>query len=381
MRGLMGVAVALVLCVGGFAGAAEPEEEGEIGLNLEFMYMEVEGADLDLLQIKREDDSSEDVQRQDTERLEHDEDFGFRGDLTYRKGGWGAGISGFHFDNDGGLHKQGFDSDFNGADSELAFRNAHGGNDCDGDELCFYDADSEFSMWIVDLYGIRELVDTPNAGLDLLAGIRIAEFDFQIDGLTTVLNCDDVDSDGRCNFEDIDETRFFDTQSESETLVGPMIALLADGRWGRVRAYGQLTQSVLFGDVDQTEFDWQPSSSITTCDAVQCWFPGDANLFNQFAEDQRHLRSTQEVAIPVTDIRFGLGFDIIDNVTLGVGAYSTVWWDVPMPPKTNPADRNNDRPGFDVEETFALVGASFSLTMRFGGGDGLTMDDLTGWLP
>ena len=93
-----------------------------------------------------------------------------------------------------------------------------------------------------------------------------------------------------------------------------------------------------------------------------------AELF-ELASVARGLQRDQDAVIPITDVRIKLGYDILDSLTLGFGAYATTWFNVPTPPNTRATDRALQISSLQTdEENITLLGASFSLEFRFGAG-------------
>jgi hypothetical protein len=369
----LGVVAGLCLLVsGGPAAAVEPEEGGQLLLNSEFMVMDSFGTDLNVFDLKIEVNdccgNTGNIARTRGTDLEHDEDFGWRGDLQYKDGAWGLGISGFHFDTEGSestFVRDDLIPDVN--DNEISLRTAHGGCDTrDNDVNCLASVDSDIKMWMVDLYGIRELVSTPDVNLDLQFGLRLAHYEWDVD-LFTAPVLDPVGGVFPIGTSGGDNPVRSSSSSEPEddALVGPFMALFSSGRYGRFRVDGQLSQALVFGELDQgvTSLQYWSGSTDPT-----------ATTANLTLEDTNIKRQNQDAVIPITDVRIKLGYDILDSLTLGFGAYATTWFNVPEVPNAESADFQigNSRLESD-EENITLLGASFSLEYRFGGG---SMPDL-----
>jgi hypothetical protein len=336
-RGLQGFAFGLVLAMGGVAVAVEPDEGGELYLNSEFMIMSSFGTDLDALLIEIEDDTAP-VETFDTfrQQIDSDVDFGWRGDLQWKEGPWGVGVSGFHYDNEGDE-----DASIDGSEVE-GFITAGDSNESvscsDDDEACVASADAEWETWMVDLYAIRELVSTPDVGLDLQVGMRIASFDWDANAFAAAFDPDDLG---------LQFATFVNSNSDlDDPLVGPFLSLLGTGRFGRFHLEGQLTQAVVFGD-------WDGVASYTEFNGGLLDDPNPV-----FTEN---LTSDRDLTIPITDVRIRVGYEVIDNLVLGVGGYATTWFNVPTPPWSE-VDRE------DEETNVTLLGASFSLSYRFASG-------------
>jgi len=363
-RSLGAAAGLLLLAGGGSAVAVEPDEDGELILNSEFMIMDSFGTDLNVYELKVETDDGNSTNNGD--EIEHDKDFGWRGDLQYKKGAWGLGISGFHFDNDGDADKFIDGSSFDTDVDEVSLRTAGTAYECiDDDDVsnCFSQVDSDLKTWMVDLYGIRELVSTPDVGVDLQFGLRIAEYEWDVDALAALVG---DPAGGDFPIDTSEEPVGTSSKSDVEDpLVGPFVSLMTTGRYGRFRVDGQLTQAVVFGTLDQSLTRFQYDNDFTI---------GSLDL-----EETASFSQDQDAVIPITDIRIKLGYDILDSLTLGFGAYATTWFNVPEPPNVEAIDRTIGNSSISSdEENLTLLGASFSLEYRFGGGG---LPDVRSWMP
>jgi hypothetical protein len=213
------------------------------------------------------------------------------------------------------------------------------GIDCgDDDDACIASADAEWETWMVDLYAIRELVSTPDVGVDLQAGMRIASFDWDANAFAATFDPGDLS---------LGIATYVNSNSDlDDPLVGPFLSLLGTGRFGRFHLEGQLTQSVVFGD-------WDGVSRFT-------FF--DGGLLDDPTPDFTENRtSDRDLTIPITDVRIRVGYEVIDNLVLGFGGYATTWFNVPTPPGVE-VERE------DEETNVTLLGASFSLSYRFASG-------------
>jgi len=365
----LGLALGLSLLPGGQTHAVETEEGGQVIFNSEFMVMDSFGTDLNVFELKIEDDPTGSGSATSTNKgtdIEHDEDFGWRGDLMYKDRGWGIGISGFHFDNEGEADEfvRG-DLLPNLGRNEVSLRTAGSSFDCNrsggggSSGNCLGSVDSEIEVWMVDLYGIRELVSTPDIGIDLQFGLRIAEYDWDMDSFAALVD-DPVGgtfpiSPGGGN----NPVGASSVSDSDDPLVGPFLSLLSTGRYGRFRVDGQITQAVVFGELNQA----------TTRRQYADTGEGGTTLAALILRDVTYLQRDQDAVIPITDIRIKLGYDIIDNLTLGFGAYATTWFNVPEPPNMEAIDRSLGVSSLNSdEENLTFLGASFSLEYRFGGG-------------
>jgi hypothetical protein len=349
--------LAVVLFLATPAHAVEPEQGGGLLINSEFMIMDAFGDDLNVFEVKIEDDDGNSVNR--GQDLESDVDFGWRGDLQYVDDVWGLGISGFWFETEG-------DEDvvqpganiLGGTVDEVSVRGVNESNDCFND-YCYADMDSELEVWMIDLYGIRRLVGTPDVLVDLQFGLRLAEFDWDTDGIAARI---DDPATGDTNGDPVGLAGNSDVE---DTLVGPFLALFTEGRYGRFRVQGQLSQAVVFGELGQ--------------DVQLFQFESGDTLSSLMLEESAVLSRDQDATIPITDVRIKIGYDILDNLTLGFGGYASTWFNVPEPPNSEAEDFSTGAASLrSDEENLTFLGASFSLEYRFSGG---SLPDLGSWMP
>jgi hypothetical protein len=366
--GLHGLAFCFVLAVGGAAVAVEPNDESELYLNTEFMIMNSFGTGGDAFEVKLENDDG----NASTETIEADSDadFGWRGDLWWKEGPWGVGVSGFHYDNDA-------DEDAflpnEAAQTEVVLRNATNAWDCredDGDDLghCYGTYDSDWEFWMVDLYAVRELVATPDVAVDLQAGLRIASFDQERSGFLAEIEDADLVT-GLTPVLSENAVSFDSTSEADDPLVGPFVSLLSTGRFGRFRLEGQITQAVVFGKanrgvvVGQLNDPANFGSSCSSSPAFNCF------LETLALEEASSLSGDEDLTIPITDVRIRIGYELIDNLVLGFGGYASTWFNVPRPPNSESSDFKEGPSTFlGGDETITMVGASFSISYAFKSG-------------
>jgi hypothetical protein len=354
---LLGFAVSVILSVGGVA-IAEPPDEWELKLNSEILFMDVMGADLHALTTKTDfdevDDKEDSVQR--ARDLDLDWDVGWRGDLAFTKNKWGAGVSGFYFGSEGKLRGSA-SGDNSGDIDELALQTPSIGLECTDDEdtdECFMKSKMKLDAWMIDMYGIRELLDSPNVGIDLQFGLRLAELGWDTDGWAIQIDTTGVDPPAPLlRWE---EASWYKSESTPDDLMaGPFLSLASEGRWGRFRVEGQLSQAVVVGDWRQESRIWQPSCNACPLEELELG-------------EVARAKKVDTRAIPVTDLRIKLGYDILEQLTLGVGGYVSAWFGVPTPPN---AEVNANFAGkstfYDSNENLVFVGGSVSLEYRFHG--------------
>ncbi len=140
-----------------------------------------------------------------------------------------------------------------------------------------------------------------------------------------------------------------ETDSKSSgTLVGPSVALRGSGKiGGRATVRFTAAQSILFASFED-QSKWQ--STIT--------FGGD------FLPDKREiltLDSSTRVAIPVTDARALLSFDLGSHVSVGVLGLLSIWFDAPLALQFSQATEGWN----EASSTLVFASVGPTLTVRF----------------
>lgn len=69
-----------------------------------------------------------------------------------------------------------------------------------------------------------------------------------------------------------------------------------------------------------------------------------------------------DVAIPITEFRIKWAYALSRKISPGVGAHTSTWWDVPVPPGVVPAQDGDDTLH---EDTLVFFGLSGSLKFTF----------------
>jgi hypothetical protein len=140
-------------------------------------------------------------------------------------------------------------------------------------------------------------------------------------------------------------------ETDSDTsgvLVGPSVDLRGSARIGeRVRVRFTGAQSVLFATFEQ-QAGWQ--STITY----------DRDFLSDSVENLT-LPSSPRVAIPVTDARAILSFDLGGHVSVGVFGLLSVWFDAPLALRFSQATGGWD----EARSTLVFASAGPMVTIRF----------------
>lgn len=167
--------------------------------------------------------------------------------------------------------------------------------------------DTDLNAWTFDVYASRRLWRGPHGRLQLLVGVRNADFD----------------NDNRfvAGIEDAGGARV-DASSNYDRMIGPLVGLELDRAWGKSQFALTLTQSVVQGDVEL---------SVVQSDFSGPFIDGSEEIVNQ-----RDFRQTKSVTIPITDLRVQWTYPATRRLSYGLGLGISRWSDVSVPPGVRP---------------------------------------------
>jgi len=199
--------------------------------------------------------------------------------------------------------------------------------------------DTTVELWSLDLYHRRTVAESAGGTLDLLLGLRNADFD---NDYRAVVGIDGVGG-----------VRL-DTSSNYGRMIGPLVGIAAGFEHGRHSLRGQLSQAVVWGEVELTntarEFTGPRAPFAGPPEGVPA---GDA---------QERFSALQDIAVPMTDLRLDWRYRLNDHWSLGAGARASAWWDLAVPPGVVPA------PGGDRslhENSIVLYGVGVAVRWVF----------------
>lgn len=330
-------AIALVLAALVPAAPATPAwaDGGTWTLSVEATHVSVYGLDPHVLNV-RETAAAGAPARTSAVSLESDGDYAPRVGARYSRGRWGLGVDFIYFVSKQSVPNRTASSDdgrrvvFEGAGRTFV-SNGPG-------ETLFYGVleDTELSMWTADLFLTRLMTNREDSALQLLVGLRNADFDNDYRAVTGVEGVGGRRSDASSNYG---------------RMMGPLVGLAGEVRWGRNTLGALLGQSLVFGEAELShrvrDFDGPLDQA----------FDVEAEVAGTFAEDR--FRATRDVAIPISELRLDWSYRLSRRFSLGAGVSGSVWWDVPVPPGTAPSG------GIDSlrETTVVFLGLGAALTV------------------
>lgn len=319
-RSIAALAVALALVLAGGAAGAARAADGGWTVELQPVYMELSGHDQHVLTVAGPDGRS-------SVELDTDSGPAYRGELLYDRGRWSWGLELFWFSTSQGVP----DRTATAGSFEVVDRSFTAD---EPGEVLFYRVleDTDVAMWTADLFARRTLREGPGRSLDVLVGIRNADFD---NDYRAVVGIDGVAG------------RRLDASSNYGRMIGPLVGLAGTYRLGRSTIDVHLGQSVVLGDVELSS----RARELT----------GPFGEAPSFVGDER-FRTDDDVTIPITELRVQWTYGLTEHLALGVGVDGAAWWDVPVPPGVVPGDA-----GIETlhENTLVLAGGAAVLKVEF----------------
>ncbi len=129
--------------------------------------------------------------------------------------------------------------------------------------------------------------------------------------------------------------------SNYAVMAGPLVGLGGDVRAGRNYIKGYIGQSVLIGSAELSNSSSDFTGPVGTPTPVS----------------QQTFSKEQDVAIPITEFRVKWTYGLSKMVALGLGANTSVWWDVSVPPGVIPIEGGDEVLHENTIVFFGLVAA------------------------
>ena len=153
-----------------------------------------------------------------------------------------------------------------------------------------YAPDRESRIWSADLYGTRLLARGWMGDMSLLAGLKLGGVEAAIAGTLG----EDSLAPGVAR------------AASRGTLIGPVLGISGGSQLGRHQFRALLQQSMLMGEAE-VRYSEDTAS-------------GAGGL---------RLSEDREVSVPVSEFGVKYLYDVANNISLGLGAFASVWWDAP----------------------------------------------------
>jgi hypothetical protein len=300
------------------------------------VYMQAYGHDPHVLTIHEVDFGPPvGIDRKTPVSLDTDDSFAYRGEFRHRRERWTWGVDFLWFVTTQNASPR--RSSAGGTLDEVTFEAADRSfTSRDAGEVLFYRVleDTDLEMWTVDLYGLRTLSETPAGAWRLQLGLRLADFDNDYHAVVGI--------EGTAGSQ-------LDASSNYERLMGPLVGLEGQARFGKSTLTGYLGQSVVFGKAEKLSFLGRD-------------FFGPFSETPAFHSQEVFRRDDVDVAIPISELRIDWRYQLTRRLSLGAGVQTSVWWDVPVPPGLVPGPSGDQA---FAENTIVLAGVLGSVKYAF----------------
>jgi hypothetical protein len=359
-------------------------EEGKWSIQIEPMWMDVKGNDVhvgDVFRYREEVNWLTGTYTYSTSyepiNLDMKDKLTLRGEITYRKNQWGLGISGWWFNTDDSVSGRvttpplvvtptGFIEFINGVRmwdhtiipviNEL--------------EASFYSpvdywAKNDIGVWTIDIFGIRTLAEKKDSNIDLTFGLKLGSPDNdRSEGQRQHAFIYDAFGPG-LHFDNL-ITLESKSKADYGLMAGPGIGLSGKAKYKAFGLEGLLNQSLLIGRVEQSG-NWRDIDDIWV---VTGPVGGPFTRVERFAflDGNFPFSKKETVALPVTEAKLKLLYDVNKNVSIGIGGFASMWWNAPVAPKWSmPGDWVGDEgTGWRLQEsTLVFYGGMLALNLRW----------------
>lgn len=297
--------VALIVAASVASGSSSPAraEDDRWSFRVGLSYVDVRGHDPQVLSVDGPASGSR------AHSLETESDIGRYLGARYRRGekwAWGADFSWFTGAQDLSNRTAAADADGPPVAFEITDREFVSSGPA---QVVFFRrlGDTDMNAWTFDVYASRRLWRGPRGGLQVLLGVRNADFD--------------NDNHFVAGIEDAGGARI-DASSNYDRMIGPLAGLELDREWGRSHFTLTLAQSVVQGDAEL---------SVGQSDFIGPFVDGSEEIV-----DQRDSRQTESVTIPITDLSVRWSYPASRRVSYGLGLGISRWSDVAVPPGVRP---------------------------------------------
>ena len=325
----------LVVALSIATAPAARADESEWSIAVEPVYVQVFGHDQHVLTVHQlELDGTPASDDRTAVSLDTDDAFAYRGEFRYGGGGWTWGLDFFWFVTTQGAPAL---TDAAGTADAVAFEVADRTfTSTRPNQVLYYELleDTDLEFWTVDLYGLRTVAEGADTELRVQLGLRLGDFDNDYRAVVGVRDVGGLRMDASSNYD---------------RLMGPLVGVAGEIRFGRQSLEGYLGQSVLLGTADklvsmQREFDGPFSESPT------------------FTSRETFGKVDEDVALPITEVRIRWSWQLNDLFTILAGTQASAWWDVPVPPGVVPGEDGDER---FHEATVVAVGLSAGVKLTF----------------
>lgn len=366
--------------------------QAEWNLQLEPMWMDVKGNDLHVGDVfKYREDWYYDWESgiytvrygitYEPINLDMKDKFTLRGEITYRKNQWDLGLSGWWFNTDASVEGRvttpasTWDYDWPylwGTYYENGVRMWDHTiwplyNELEDSYISPVDywAKNGLDVLTVDLFGRRTLAEKKDSHIDLTFGGKLGS-----------LNNDREEGQRQrafvyhyfgCGYH-FDNRVTLESTSKADygLMLGPVMGFQGKAKYKSFGIETMANQSLLIGRVEQSG-TWTDIDDIwVVCGPIGGPFTPVAQY--EYLEGRFPFSKEETVAIPVTEVKLKFLVDVVENVSIGVGGFASIWWNAPLAPKWSVPGRwtAGEGTGWRLQkETLIFYGGLASLNISF----------------
>ena len=335
------ICLAVVMGMGSFTYA---QEEGKWSISLEPMRMEMKGLDDHVGDIfyYTEDFYEDPVTGNytlnygtvyDPINLNMEAKACMRGEINYRRGQWGLGFSGWWFDPYASVSGRVTTPPFEITDTGYTYY-INGVrmwdhtiepvyNELEDSYMSPVDywAENDFYVWTLDFFVIRTLAEKEKSRIDLNFGVKMGTLDHKQNmGLSQRAYVDwspDYIFDNHITLESTSRANY-------SFMAGPVIGLEGKAKYKRFGISGFINQSVLFGRVTYSGL-WRDVDDILYIDPSS-----GETIYHDVYTGLFPFSKKESVSIPVMELQLKVTYDITENISIGSGAFFSIWWNTPV---------------------------------------------------
>ena len=291
------------------------------------------------------------------------EKFPLRAELTYKKGQWSLGASGWLFSTDASASGTVTTPESESTDTGyIYYENAvrmwdhtlwplYNELETSYSSPVDYWAEDNLEIWTGDLFLSRTLAEKKDSSGNLCLGVKIGSLKTK----------EKLGQKQRAFIYDYDYGYTFDNHSTLESttqanggfMAGPFLGFQGEVQCEKFGIQGSINQSVLYGRVEHTGF-WKDIDDILWIDPAT-----DETVWHDVYTGEFFFSKEEKVALAVTELKLQLLYRVTKRISFSCGAFYSIWWNAPVAPKWSvPGDwEAGEGTGWRLEER----------TLKFGG--------------
>lgn len=287
----------------------------------------------------------------------------FRGQLEYMPQDWGVGISGWWFNTSDSLN-QNFNSSpqpsyyYYSPVTSYSTVSYNSNNfsvsapPSDSGSTLITWANSSLGVWNIDLYGIKTLGEFENGRVNMTFGAKFGSIDNKIS--ETFNRSPETHSYSYGYSYSNSENGSATNSANANFLIGPSIGVQGLGKYGKHRLEGFLSQSVLLGNINRKTIISRQSSYSSS---YPSYYDSYNYSYSYSYNDSTNLSESETAVIPITEMKIKYLYDVTENLSLGLGFFTSAWVDTPRTSKTQFNDQQY--------KTLFFYGGLASINLRF----------------